>query len=285
MDVSEPLAIAARTAAAWHIKLMATRREKIIAKIAKVNQKAANAISKIPPSSTGMFGGDAAQLEKVVKLSRDLGVGSRQTVQPFQGSSTTFTPNKRGGGNPKGGGYGGYQPRGGGVGGYQPRGGSNVKLRGGRGSKNNSIETIVVPLLPSTDNLVIKEVKLPPQEDFISGALPKFIDNWKLITTDPVTLDAVTGLTIPFKYLPPCRLPTQGELSSKDVDPVVDAAVAELLVLKAAVIVADNTEGFYSRVFTVPKVERGVEYARRFIINLKVRFIIWTLVSQSHNFI
>ena len=132
---------------------------------------------------------------------------------------------------------------------------------------------------------MIKEVKLPPQEDFISGALPKFIDNWKLITTDPVTLDAVTGLTIPFKYLPPCRLPTQGELSSKDVDPVVDAAVAELLVLKAAVIVADNTEGFYSRVFTVPKVERGVEYARRFIINLKVRFIIWTLVSQSHNFI
>ena len=29
-------------------------------------------------------------------------------------------------------------------------------------------------------------------------------------------------------------------------------------------------EVFLSRVFTVPKLERGVEYGRRFILNLKV---------------
>ena len=83
-----------------------------------------------------------------------------------------------------------------------------------------------------------------------------------------------------FKYLPPCRILTREELARPDVDPVVDAAVAELLTLKAAVIVPVNTPGFYSRVFTVPKVERGVEYARRFIINLKVSFV-FKMVSMS----
>ena len=69
-------------------------------------------------------------------------------------------------------------------------------------------------------------------------------------------------------------------MARQDVDPVVDAAVAELLALKAAVIVPANTPGFYSRVFTVPKVERGVEYGRRFIINLKVSFV-FRMVSMS----
>lgn len=121
LDVSEPLAIAARTAAAWHIKMMAARRDKIIAKISKVNQKAANAIGKIPPSAHGMFGGDAAELEKVVKLAKDLG-GTTSVKQPFQGtsSSTNNFYNKRGGGgNPRGGGYthrgGGSSTRGGGF--------------------------------------------------------------------------------------------------------------------------------------------------------------------------
>ena len=127
---------------------------------------------------------------------------------------------------------------------------------------------------PSTDNLVSKEVQLPLQEAFSAGGLPNYIDNWRVITTDPVTLDAVTGLTIPFSTLPPTRLPTQEELTRKDEDPVVDASVAEILALGAAVIVPNTTAGFYSCVFTVPKMERGVEYGKRFIINLKVSFII-----------
>ena len=137
----------------------------------------------------------------------------------------------------------------------------------------DTVETIAVLPPPSTDNLVSKEVKLPLQEVFIAGGLPNFMDNWKVITTDPVTLDAVTGLTIPFSTLPPCRLPTQEELSRLDEDPVVDASVEEILALGAAIIVPNNTAGFYSRVFTVPKTERGVEYGKRFIINLKVSFL------------
>ena len=136
------------------------------------------------------------------------------------------------------------------------------------------VETIVVPPPPSTDILVSKEVHLPPQEAFSAGGLPNYLDKWKVITTDPVTLDAVTGLTIPFSTHPPSRLPTQEELTRKDEDPVVDASVAEILALGAAVIVPNTTAGFYSRVFTVPKTERGVEYGKRFIINLKVSFII-----------
>ena len=134
LDVSEPLAIAARTAAAWHIKTMAVRRDKVIAKIAFVNQKAANAISKIPPSALGMFGGDAAELEKVVKLARDLGGNTRQ---PFQGTSTTpaNTHNnfKRGGGNNRGRGGSGFTPRGGGS----SRGGGGG-FRNARGRSKNS---------------------------------------------------------------------------------------------------------------------------------------------------
>ena len=90
LDVPEPLAIAAGTTAASHIKIMAVRRENVIAKIANVNQKAADANSKIPPSAHGMYGGDAAELEKAVKFARDLGGSVRQ---PFQGtSSTQLTP-------------------------------------------------------------------------------------------------------------------------------------------------------------------------------------------------
>ena len=123
LDVSE-LGIAARTAAAWHIKTMVARSEKIIAKISKVNQKAANAIGKIPPSAHVMFGGDAAELEKVVKLAKDLG-GTTMARQPFQcTTSTTYNyNNKRGGG---------FTPR---SGGFNNKGGGFKSTRG-RGAKN-----------------------------------------------------------------------------------------------------------------------------------------------------
>ena len=123
VDVSEHLANAARTAAAWHIKMMAIRREKVITKIAKVNQKVANAVGKIPPSAHGMFGGDASELEKVVKLSKDL--AGRHYNQPFQSSFASSATHKKGDGNPRG---GGFTPRG-------SRGGS-FQHKKDRGAKN-----------------------------------------------------------------------------------------------------------------------------------------------------
>ena len=44
----------------------------------------------------------------------------------------------------------------------------------------------------------------------------------------------------------------------------------ELLNLEAVQEVDVKEEVFISRVFTVPKMERGKEYGKRFILNLKV---------------
>ena len=47
--------------------------------------------------------------------------------------------------------------------------------------------------------------------------------------------------------------------------------MSKLLSLGAVVEVPVNSQAFFSGVFTVPKLERGIEYDRRFILNLKVR--------------
>ena len=60
------------------------------------------------------------------------------------------------------------------------------------------------------------------------------------------------------------------ELSSKRSDPVVDSKIQEMLTLRAIQVLDRKAEVFISRVFTVPKIERGKEYGRRFILNLKV---------------
>ena len=105
IDVSDPLANAARTAAAYHIKILANRREKVISKVRTGNPRAATAISKIPPSSSGMFGGDATQLENVVKLAKNLSGSGKQSFQGFNASaSSSTTSNFRGRGTFRGGG-------------------------------------------------------------------------------------------------------------------------------------------------------------------------------------
>ena len=105
IDVSDPLANAARTAAAYHIKILANRRDKVISKVRTSNPRAATAISKIPPSSSGMFGGDATQLENVVKLAKNLASGSgKQSFQGFNASASSTTTNFRGRGGFRGGG-------------------------------------------------------------------------------------------------------------------------------------------------------------------------------------
>ena len=193
---------------AWHIKMMAIWREKVITKIAKVNQKVANAVGKIPPSAHGMFGGDgdASELEKVVKLSKDL--AGRHYNQPFQNSFASST-HKRGDGNPRGGRFTHRGSRG-------ERHGQNSDLAnaGPRPRGAPSLVILCSGLGCTPDITVNKEVLLPPEEVFSAGGLPRFREKWRSITTDPVTLDAVSGLTIPFKDLPPFRLPTREELSS-----------------------------------------------------------------------
>ena len=72
VDVSEPLSNIARVSASAFTNIVDKRREKILSRIRKNNSNAATAINRIPPSAYSLFGGDHSQLEKVVKLTRDL---------------------------------------------------------------------------------------------------------------------------------------------------------------------------------------------------------------------
>ena len=64
-------------------------------------------------------------------------------------------------------------------------------------------------------------------------------------------------------------------------DPVIDSTIQEMLTLNAIQVVDRKTQVFISRVFTVPKLERGKEYGRRFILNLKVSITIFLLFYES----
>ena len=85
-----------------------------------------------------------------------------------------------------------------------------------------------------------------------------------------MSLQAIRGVEIPIWKKPPLLPPTRKELERISVDPVVDQNVSEMLDLGVIKEVPRNSEVVLSRVFTVPKVERGKEYGRRFILNLKV---------------
>ena len=113
-------------------------------------------------------------------------------------------------------------------------------------------------------------VIVPGQQHFKAGILSQFIGEWQKITTDPVVLQAVRGLRIPLNHSPPLRLVTTEELTNMGHDLVIDSTVKEMLNLNAIQLVHKETKVFISKVFTVPKLERGKEYGRRFILNLKV---------------
>ena len=59
-------------------------------------------------------------------------------------------------------------------------------------------------------------------------------------------------------------------MSTQAVLVLLNICLQELLELKAVQEMQEDDEVFLSRVFTVPKTERGKEYGRRFILNLKV---------------
>ena len=130
---------------------------------------------------------------------------------------------------------------------------------------------------------------VPQQGQFIAGALTRHVEAWRQVTDDYVSLQAIVGVKIPLTGKPPVRRASRAELDERRVDPVIDEAVKvvstqavlvslinspqELLNLKAVQEMQEDDEVFLSRVFTVPKTERGKEYGRRFILNLKVSFL------------
>ena len=113
-------------------------------------------------------------------------------------------------------------------------------------------------------------VKVPDQGQFKAAVLKDHLKDWQEISQDPVTIQAVRGVKLPLRSTPPTRCPTKEDFERRDEDPVVDASIRELLDLGAIQEIPRNTPVFLSKVFTVPKLERGKEYGRRFILNLKV---------------
>ena len=140
VDVSEPLSNITRIAASAFTNSLEKRREKVLSRIKKKNTNAATAINRIAPSAYSLFGGDQGQLEKVVKLTRDLTSTSNRPEGTVSGSSYNMP---RGGGSSRGnrGGfsYGSKAPQ---DKGYQDKSGAGRglgKFRGGnshRGKKH-----------------------------------------------------------------------------------------------------------------------------------------------------
>ena len=127
---------------------------------------------------------------------------------------------------------------------------------------------------------------VPQLGKFIAGELTRHLNAWRHVTDDYISLQAIVGVKIPLIGKPPLRRASKAELDERRVDPVIDEAVKvmsmqavlvllinslqELLELKAVQEMREEDEVFLSRVFTVPKTERGKEYGRRFILNLQV---------------
>ena len=113
---------------------------------------------------------------------------------------------------------------------------------------------------------------VPAQGRFRAGSLKLHVKEWESITQDEFTLQSIVGVHIHTVITPVVRPPSKAELQQRNTDPVVDQNIVDLLQLGVIRKVSPEEEIFISQVFTVPKVERGVEYARRFILNLKVSF-------------
>ena len=101
LEVSEPISNITKISANAFTRSVEKRRDRVLDTIKRTNKTAANSISRIPPSSTSLFGGDHSKLEKVVKLSKDLrGSGFNAYRNDFKKSRTydsRSTSSKRGG--------------------------------------------------------------------------------------------------------------------------------------------------------------------------------------------
>ena len=116
---------------------------------------------------------------------------------------------------------------------------------------------------------------------FQAGQLPHFIHHWTSISHDPTVLDFVRGYKIKFSSPPPLRIPSIKELSLLSSSAVIDEEVMKMLAI-GAVEEVPPSPGFYSKIFAVPKVERGQVYGQRVILNLKVTYLTFIIVLLSY---
>ena len=126
-----------------------------------------------------------------------------------------------------------------------------------------------------------QKVIVPIQRQFKAASLRLHGLEWAQITQDPICLQAIHGVKLPLLRKPPISSPPEKVLREERVDPVIDTTVQELLHMGVIREIPVETKVYLSRVFTIPKKERGKEYGRRFIVNLKVSLTCFLIVSQK----
>ena len=83
-----------------------------------------------------------------------------------------------------------------------------------------------------------------------AAKLPQFIEQWKSITSDPAVLEIVTGVNIPFRCVPFLKVTTK---TVPELYPLLEQKVQNLLEKGAICEVPFCEDGFYSRLFVIPK--------------------------------
>ena len=126
-----------------------------------------------------------------------------------------------------------------------------------------------------------QKVIVPIQRQFKAASLRLHGLEWAQITQDPKCLQAIHGVKLPLLRKPPISSPPEKVLREERVDPVIDTTVQDLLQMGVIREIPAETKVYLSRVFTVPKKERGKEYGRRFIVNLKVSLTCFSIVFQK----
>ena len=118
---------------------------------------------------------------------------------------------------------------------------------------------------------IVNPVIIPTQPPFVAGSLGLKVQEWVQITSHRECINIIQGRWLHFKYQRPrVKPPCHQILSEMRQDPALDNAISEMLEMKVIQEVTVHTPVYLSRVFTVPKMERGKEYGRRFILDLKV---------------
>ena len=79
--------------------------------------------------------------------------------------------------------------------------------------------------LTSGPEPAVSAVSVPDQGVFIAGSLSRHFNEWKQITDDYTSLNAINGVSLPLIGKPPTRQPSQEELGEERVDQVIDEAL------------------------------------------------------------
>lgn len=90
-----------------------------------------------------------------------------------------------------------------------------------------------------------------------AAKLPQYLKQWETITSDPEVLAIVKGFNIPFRQIPyqnfqPITRTPQG------VQPILDMEIRNLLAKGAITQIPLSKDGYYSRIFLVPKKGGGM---------------------------